>query len=1036
MRRRPSPRVNEADQDRAYRLFLGREPANRAFFATKVNSPRELIELCLSSDKVRSDVVRFSVHRRPCMFNRAGRPERDDLGWLVRVVPLPSVVLNELARAPDWRAFYAVLFRMPEFGFALAALGDPANVSRLISALGPPLTMRWPDGWASEPGPLVGNFDEFDRGVARGWLWNPDEPNQPARVEFVVEGEVVHSAYPSCIRPDVEASGRGTGFAGFETQLPLHLIGSELVVGTRLAGSNRELADPLRRLELPPYLFRWQIRRQRVQGRFLGWLRRRLDVASSGWMLRFVLPLTVADANEFRRTMAGIAAQWCSRWQLVCIARPETPDTLMKLLAEVCEAECRAKLLVNRNGGDDLAWFLSEAPATDCTIIAPITSGDDLEPDTVHRILQAAATGADFIYADEIVTLDGLLDAILPFRRSPFEREWRVAHPRNSNIVGIEATFARRLLADLRNCEQNTLFIKAGERASLIVHVLGLFRWRRAVDEDGRTRLRQIRENRIATTGMESSQAASSHLRFSLQGDPPREIVLGSGGLAPMTSTVTPTAITVSAYAEYLRLRDETLRLQSAAISAHIELIRANVRFAVRISDGDPTAQASTYESLKRQLLPNWTILDETEPKAWSPDSGTFLVWLQAGDLLHSLALYWLAARAAEQPSAILIYADHDEFAPGFGRTRPSLKPDWSPDLLESRDYIGAAFCVRLSSALPHLAMSFGSYDLLLRVTDDEHRVEHVREVVLHRPTAPGETAALSAIQADEMEALKARLSRTRRTGTVAPTSAGSRVFKISHELGVRPRISVILALASRDMPIDDRGAYGTASASIIAAFQAAPALETIVVVDALNRDRPALQPRSGVVPLEYGLERPSLAAMINLGAEQASGEFLLILDGPYRPLASDDIFRLTRQFAKAHVGSVGARVLHRGAGVALDGMTLESGFPMRRSSRIDDECDEPIRNVAAVMSPLMTSRQLFRLVGGYAEEGLSGWCHLEYCFRCRQAGKMIVTVPECRFEDWRPSLPENQPDILPLRDMADRCPRFTSDDPYRTSLS
>ncbi|MFM2090809.1 MAG: hypothetical protein RLZZ127_1298, partial [Planctomycetota bacterium] len=59
-----------------------------------------------------------------------------------------------------------------------------------------------------------------------------------------------------------------------------------------------------------------------------------------------------------------------------------------------------------------------------------------------------------------------------------------------------------------------------------------------------------------------------------------------------------------------------------------------------------------------------------------------WVVLLDHDDLLHPLALRWIAEAIHHHPEARVVYTDEDKVSAGQGRSEPFFKPDYNPDLL------------------------------------------------------------------------------------------------------------------------------------------------------------------------------------------------------------------------------------------------------------------------------------------------------------------------------------------------------------------
>ena len=111
--------------------------------------------------------------------------------------------------------------------------------------------------------------------------------------------------------------------------------------------------------------------------------------------------------------------------------------------------------------------------------------------------------------------------------------------------------------------------------------------------------------------------------------------------------------------------------------------------------------------------------------------TGEFVAPLDHDDVLAPNALYEVVKRLNDDPTIDFIYTDHDMISSDGERHGPFFKPDWSPDLLLSMNYV-THFAVH-RRALVVAAGGFrkgfeGSqdYDLVLRTTEQARRVAHI----------------------------------------------------------------------------------------------------------------------------------------------------------------------------------------------------------------------------------------------------------------------------------------------------------------------
>lgn len=118
---------------------------------------------------------------------------------------------------------------------------------------------------------------------------------------------------------------------------------------------------------------------------------------------------------------------------------------------------------------------------------------------------------------------------------------------------------------------------------------------------------------------------------------------------------------------------------------------------------------------------------------------GTFLLFMEAGDVISDFALAFLVNTMCDNPDADAFYSDEDLLSDGT-RTAPIFKPDYAPDTLLSCNYIGRPFMV--SRALYDICGGLrgftpeDEYDFTLRACDGAAHIVHAQSVLYSRARA------------------------------------------------------------------------------------------------------------------------------------------------------------------------------------------------------------------------------------------------------------------------------------------------------------
>ena len=140
-----------------------------------------------------------------------------------------------------------------------------------------------------------------------------------------------------------------------------------------------------------------------------------------------------------------------------------------------------------------------------------------------------------------------------------------------------------------------------------------------------------------------------------------------------------------------------------------------------------------------------------------------------------------------EKPETDVVYTDEDKIDRRGAHSEPFFKPDWSPEFFRGVMYVGHLLVLRRSlvESVGGLDSSFDGvqdYELMLRVSEQTDRIEHVPRVLYHwrklprasraRPTPrPGSPAAGGGGQRPS-RALRHRGVRTAEPAPPAPRDA------------------------------------------------------------------------------------------------------------------------------------------------------------------------------------------------------------------------------------------------------------------------
>src|SRR6185503_16126611 len=175
----------------------------------------------------------------------------------------------------------------------------------------------------------------------------------------------------------------------------------------------------------------------------------------------------------------------------------------------------------------------------------------------------------------------------------------------------------------------------------------------------------------------------------------------------------------------------------------------------------------------------------------WRVASGEFAALVGERDVLSPAALYEMAAAMERAPDLDLLYSDEDRISRrGSRRYQPQFKPDWSPDLLLTHNYIGRLTMIRRDAAAAVGGVRDGydgaeEWDLCLRLSRQTTRIQRVPKCLYHRD---GTDRPLSAAQ--EEAAIRDHCGQLGHSVDVSKSASG---YRVVWPLQQQPLVSIVI---------------------------------------------------------------------------------------------------------------------------------------------------------------------------------------------------------------------------------------------------
>jgi glycosyltransferase involved in cell wall biosynthesis len=332
----------------------------------------------------------------------------------------------------------------------------------------------------------------------------------------------------------------------------------------------------------------------------------------------------------------------------------------------------------------------------------------------------------------------------------------------------------------------------------------------------------------------------------------------------------------------------------------------------------------------------------------------------------------------------------------------PFYKPNWSPDYLETFNYLGAPTCLRAGLIKAHIAVD-SLYALTLRATELTNNIIHLPVLLCETDAVDYSSERYSQISHENIKALEDRLQRTGRRGTVKENKKHTGCYDIKLKLKHTPLVSIVIPTAGYTVNYDNRDI--DLICNIVEEIHSKSSYRNFEIIIVDNDDLSKSQLRklrsNGCRLTSYKEPLFNISKKLDIGVAMANGELLILMNDDIEIISTDWIERLLEQFEKPHVGIVGAKLLYSDKTIQHAGVVFnETNCGHVRANYAFDEAGYfystcGTRNYSAVTGAIMmVRRHVFEELGGYEKALSVSFNDVDFCLKARKKGYTIVYSP------------------------------------------
>jgi len=432
---------------------------------------------------------------------------------------------------------------------------------------------------------------------------------------------------------------------------------------------------------------------------------------------------------------------------------------------------------------------------------------------------------------------------------------------------------------------------------------------------------------------------------------------------------------------------------------------------------------------------------------ALSIATGEYLAFLDHDDELADFALWELVQAINDNPDIDLFYSDEDKIDQRGRRYDAFFKPDWSPDLFLSCNYICHFVAIRRSvlDRVGGLNESYNGaqdYEFLLRAMEYTRKIKRIPRILYHWRAITGSTAKASAgkphASIDGKRALSSYLARVAPGATVEVVKTCR--YRVRYPIDGDPHVTILMPTNGQ------RNLFRAALEDVLE--KTSYKNYDIVVIDnsrsARIEEYVAKLARKAPVSYFDWRERPfNFSSMNNAAARASRSPYVLFLNDDITVIATEWLNAMLEHAQRPEIGAVGAQlwypndaIQHAGVVMGLYGNCSHAFKNLAAGRPHYFDFPELIRNCSAVTAAcLLIGRDKFFRAGGFDESNLAvAFQDVDLCLKLLELGYRNIYTPYAKLyhhESATKTEDEKIPDPAEDAFMKTKWARYIADDPY-----
>jgi GT2 family glycosyltransferase len=372
---------------------------------------------------------------------------------------------------------------------------------------------------------------------------------------------------------------------------------------------------------------------------------------------------------------------------------------------------------------------------------------------------------------------------------------------------------------------------------------------------------------------------------------------------------------------------------------------------------------------------------------------GDFVCILEPGSKLDNNALFKTCEFLNKNIDSEIIYTDNDNLDESGNRINPFFKPDWSPYLFFSMNYLSPLCFIRkeifAKLSINEISSSTLHYEVILKATEVSKKIKH-----LSLPLCSVLQKSFSNQFLEKKNVLSSYFERKKINVTVGG-NAESGVFNIKFNFENNPLVSIIIP-TKNNKKILNRCIESIKKNTSYKNFE-------IIIVDnnSTSIGIKSYYKSLSCTILDYK-DSFNFSKMNNYAVKHAKGDFLLFLNDDTKILEPNWLQEMIGVCSQNDVGAVGAKLVYSDNTIQHAGIViLDTGAGFHPFQNVLEYSNKyfnlinVMRDCSAVTGAcLMTKKEIFTKINGFDDAFDLYYGDADLCLRIIDSGYHVVYTP------------------------------------------